>query len=90
MKQWIVVGVFVFIVLVLAGSIFALSNDKKALKETIERKNGELEALTLKNEELSAVTGLQVTGEEVAFVEQAFMTMIPMLLALMNCRILLN
>jgi len=72
MKQWIVVCVFVFIVLVLAGSIFALSNDKKALKETIERKNGELEALTLKNEELSAVTGLKVTGEEVAFVEKAF------------------
>lgn len=72
MKQGIVFGVLLLIILVLAGSVVVFVGDKQALKETIERKNEELEALTLENEELSAVTGFQVTGEEVQFVKEAF------------------
>ena len=62
MRQGIVFGVLLLIILILAGSVVVFVNDKQALKETIERKNEELEALTLENEELSAVTGFQVTG----------------------------
>lgn len=72
MKQGIVIGILGLIILILAGSLFVLVGDKQALKEKIGQKNDELAALALKNEELSAVTGLQVTGEELAFVEEAF------------------
>lgn len=74
MKQAIVMGIFVLLALVLAGSVFVLMGDKQALKDTIEKKNIEIEGLKNEVEELSAVTGFQVTGEEVQFVERAFTT----------------
>lgn len=72
MKQGIAIGILSLAVLILAGSLFTVSGDKHALKETIERKNEEIEGLALENDTLSAVTGLQVTSEEVSFVEEAF------------------
>lgn len=74
MKQGIVMGIFVLLALVLAGSVFVLISDKQDLKDTIDKKNAKIESLKSEVEELSAVTGLQVTGEEVQFVERAFTT----------------
>ena len=72
MKQAIVIGILLVAVFILAGSVFVLSGDKSTLEDRVGKKDQKIQALKGKVEELSAVTGLQVTGEEVQFVEQAF------------------
>lgn len=72
MKQAIVIGILLLAVFILAGSVFVLSGDKSTLQDTIGKKDQKIQALKGKVDELSSVTGLQVTGEEVQFVEQAF------------------
>ena len=72
MKQAIVIGVLLVAAFILAGSVFVLSGDKSKLQDTVGKKDQKIQALKGKVDELSAVTGLQVTGEEVQFVEQAF------------------
>ncbi|MBE1557120.1 hypothetical protein [Sporosarcina limicola] len=72
MKQGITMGILLVAVLILAGSVFVLSGEKSTLKDTVGQKDQKIQALKGKVDELSAVTGLQVTGEEVRFIEQTF------------------
>ena len=72
MKQAIVIGILLVAVFILAGSVFVLSGDKSTLENTVGEKEEKIQALKGKVDELSVMTGLQVTGEEVQFIEQAF------------------
>ena len=74
MKRGIIIGVLGLIVLLLAGSVFILQRDNHELKATVQKKQETLDTLKRKVKDEKAVSGLNVTSKEVAFVEQMFTT----------------
>lgn len=72
MKQGIFIAVLVLAICVLAGSLYVVSADKKALHEQLHNTKQQLQTITAEKEQLETVTTLNVTGEEIQFVEQVF------------------